>query len=518
MDALGLGDIHLKCDIPFIKLERLSCREKVNEHTTICARLLISDETVQWFNHDSLCERTLNIVFGDANSEQRLVGTISYAQWGIEEGVGYVDIRAESGTKKMDVDCKTFVFQKTDQNYGDFFKEISELYYGSCIILDEQAREERLRYPIVQYKETDWEFIKRVAFRRNLSVITDSRQKNPRYFLGNNKADIKAVGNYFRLEKVVLPEGEQIRISTYENYELGGRAWLFGKQMTVIEKHSVLRQGLLEYDYTLCNKNAYELSANIKNTFRGFSIRGSVLEARGERLKLKLAQGDERQTESLCSYDYLPATGNGMYSMPEEGAEVELYFPTFDTREAYVRNCFLPEMSYPDSNFKFIATPYKKLLEMSPAGIAWKAQSGSGENRIELKRTFGAVLGSSNRISLIADEDIMIQSGASCRIDAAGMVNVEQLDTINAIQLSGSRIKMSAEHYTVSSDPPKIKREKKEGLTFSMEEANQLVLAAIPMPVCDDLTVTVASSLPQILSADSFKYTEIGLFRIRRGG
>lgn len=33
MDALGLGDIHLKCDIPFIKLERLSCRE-----------------TVQWFN------------------------------------------------------------------------------------------------------------------------------------------------------------------------------------------------------------------------------------------------------------------------------------------------------------------------------------------------------------------------------------------------------------------------------------------------------------------------------------
>lgn len=65
MDALGLGDIHLKCDIPFIKLERLSCRE-----------------TVQWFNHDSLCERTLNIVFGDANSERRLVGTISYAQWG----------------------------------------------------------------------------------------------------------------------------------------------------------------------------------------------------------------------------------------------------------------------------------------------------------------------------------------------------------------------------------------------------------------------------------------------------
>lgn len=139
MDAFGLGDIHLKCDIPFIKLERLSCREKVNEHTTIC-------------------RYTCRI-----------------------------------GNKKMDVDCKTFVFQKTDQNYGDFFKEISEPYYGSCIILDEQIGEERLRYPIVQYKETDWEFIKRIAFCRNLEVITDSRQEKPRYFWGNNKADVKAV-------------------------------------------------------------------------------------------------------------------------------------------------------------------------------------------------------------------------------------------------------------------------------------------------------------------------------------
>lgn len=512
MDALSINQIRVSCDIPYKEIMVFECREKVNEHTEIHIKLLTSYKTLEWFENHSLCDRNLKIVFDEAAAE-RLVGNVMFAQWGEEKESAYVDIWAYSGTKKMDMTEQKSYFQQVSMTYGDFLKDLMKTYYGIGIIVDEKQRKKKLEYPVIQYYETDWMLVKKIACYLNTVVFIDSRQENPRVTLGKRKGKEHELKDLLKIEKILYRDKEQFLLTTWENYQMGDEIKLYNETLTILEKRTLLKGGLLEYTYHLGHVE-HSTCPCIDDGTHGVSVKGSILEVKGEYVKLKLQEGDERFTEQLYAYRYMPVTGNAMYAMPEKGSEVELYIPALNSSDAYVRNCFLPNEMFPHESIKFMETSDHKTMEMSPGRLAFKTQRDQSQNSIELDWDVNETMKSSHKIALKATENIIIKAEASCKIDSTGVIELKQEDTLNSIELSGSRIKMSAEYYEVSSDPKASPKGKAADMDFVMTKANECVLAAIPMQECDPLCMKVIASIPQVLSVDSLKNVGAGFFRI----
>lgn len=517
MDALSLDKLQVLIDIPYKGIEKLECKEKVNEHAELFVRITISDETAIWFEKHSLCDRQLKILL-DPERPDQITGDILYTQWGTMGKQNYVDIKACSGTKRMDVIKKKVCFQQVDVTYGKFLRKLVEGYHGACLLMDESKREESIKNPIIQYCETDWELAKRIAAQLNTVIFTDNRLEFPRFSLGRVRGKEYELITPTKLKKVLHTKGRCLQVTTWENYPVGASVRAYGETYTVLEKHTVLRAGLIEFNYCLGDIKSYIPRQKDNKALCGVSLRGSVLKVQGERMKLKLEAGDKEKISQLYSYLYLPVSGNSMYAMPEEGAEVELYFPTSDIKDAYIRNCFLPKKSYPDSSIKFFGTSRRKILEMNKEHLLWHTQSNGNRHRIELRKSVGATISSGSKISMTAGTDIVIRAGTSCKINTTGVIELEQTETINSIQMSGNHIRMSAEHYVVSSDPPAGRKKRLTGSDFIMTDANQCVLAAIPMQECGALAMQVIGAIPQILYADSMQNIRVGLFRSRQGG
>lgn len=512
MKAISLDNIQLVCGIPYSGIEALQCKETVNEHTTIDVRLLILPETAKWFDRQSLCNQKLKIEMKLEDAEHAsMCGDIIFAQW---ETIGtqfYVDIHAVSGTKRLDMTPKKACFQQIDQTYAMLLKSIAEDSHATCLIME--GKEKTIRYPVIQYLETDWELLRRITAHLNTVIMVNSEQESPRFSIGCVEGKEYRLETSLHIKKIFTSKGNLFSVNTWENYKLGDRVNLYGVTLAVFEKETRLKKGLIEHTYLLGNKKNFILLKAENEKLRGVSLRGKVLAVQGERIKLELGLEKKVRTEKLYAYRYLPITGNIMYAMPEVGTEAELYFPTPDIKDAYIRNCFLPKSNYPDSSVKFMKTRHRKMLEMNPDEIMWQTQSGRGETEsISLMNTMGMKLNGSDTLSLTADNDIMICAGASCRINSTGSVRLEQTDTINMLQMYGNSVRMSAECYEVASDSSKGVREEKTEVLWDMSEVNQSVLAAIPMRGCDSLTMQLAASIPQILSVNSLLEKGTGFF------
>lgn len=509
MDALSLNKINVLCDIPHLEILEIECRERINEHAYFHVKMAISPKTLEWFDRHSLCDKQLRIQLGEAQTGQ-LAGDIVSAQWGTVDSEPYVDIQAFSGTKRMDRVRKKCFFQQMGMTYGALLKRISNCYQGTALIIDEKER--KMEYPIAQYDETDWELINRIAAQLDTVIMTDSKTKYPRFSLGCVREKIYEIDVPLTVEKILSQGDNGYRITSWENLPLGAKIRMYGETVTVIDKTVALKNGLIEFTYAMTqrihNKNQKE-----NEKLRGVSARGTIMEVQGERIKLDIGMDDKLKIEQLYAYRYLPVTGNAMYAMPEEGAEAELYMPTPDMKDAYIRNCFLAKTEYPDEAVKFMASPRQKMLEMLPDGSSWENVSDRGLQSMSIKRTSGLTFLSSSKVSLIAGKDIILNAKTSCKIDTAEEIELKQTDTANSILMSGNTIRMSAESYEVSSDSPAGERKRSVEMDFVMTEANQSVLAAIPMNTCDALALQMAAAVPQILSADSFKNTGAGCLR-----
>lgn len=162
MNALSLDCVSVICGIPYLGIDKLECRERVNEHADIDTRLLIPSKAVQWFERNSLCNQKINIQLGLETEEPvNLWGDIISAEWETAGEQVYVTIHAVSATRRLDILPKKAYFQQPGLTYGSFLKKMAEQYNGTCLVID--GKEEIIEYPVVQYLETDWKLIKRIA-------------------------------------------------------------------------------------------------------------------------------------------------------------------------------------------------------------------------------------------------------------------------------------------------------------------------------------------------------------------
>ncbi len=506
MGAISAEGVKVFCDIPYMEIEEFKCTEKINEHTDIVIKLKISERTALWFDTHSLCGRKIK---AELWREKKICGIIwgSIVSCELEniEHHFFVSLKAVSLTNEMDKEEKTCRFQRVGYPYQRFIEDMMGKYSGACILGG--MFQQNIRYPIMQYRETDWNLLKRIAAQFDVGVIADAGSDVPKTFLGGSVLKEYILDSFDKIRQVNAKH--QVHIHTWETYGLGDRIRIGQMRLEVKEKITVFRHGLIEYDYW-AGPPGKEMGIAENERLRGISMRGTILEVRDEYVKLDFGRAeDQTEMDENFRYPYLPVTGNIMYSMPEKGSEAELYFPTADVKHAYVRNCFLPKKKYPRESTKFFHTCYGKGMAMEPGVILWIARTKQGQcQNMSLSDERGIYVSSHKAIVLEARGNINVCAGASCTMVGRTEVKVKQKGTPNTIHMSGNGIEMRSERYeTAAADIGKKKERRPDNVPVvseaSFAEMKECAIAAIPNHgIQEGIAEQALAAIPKTLSGN----------------
>ena len=217
-------------------------------------------------------------------------------------------------------------------------------------LLDETA----IGFPVIQYRETDWEFIGRLASRFGMAVYPETTLGGGKLTVDlpqtGNAGELSCLGYTARIDrKFYQAGGEQEGRSReqYQTYEVrsmelrrvGDVVPWDGKHLFVCARKAELRDGMLEFVYILSGRE-WTWQKRLGNPkISGMSLLGTVEGCSGETVRLLLDIDRGRPAQLSYPWTWVPATGNLMYLMPQVGTRVSLYFKGEEETDAIAVNC-----------------------------------------------------------------------------------------------------------------------------------------------------------------------------------
>lgn len=390
-----------------------------------------------------------------------LKGVVTELSVSVQNGVKVLSGVVKSSTCLMDITPHIRTWQDGDIAYGDMLDTILDAYADKTPAFIMSVENEPIQAFVLQYKETDWQFAKRMASHQNASLIPDDLSEGICFYYGLPKIgdeDVHEVEtNSYGLQKRfveylskkdgAVPDIREKDAIYYtvclrDVFYVGEKVRLNGQELRVSRVESHLRGSEIYHHYLLKEENGFKVPRAYNAKAIGVSLRGTVLEPMKDVVKIYVSE-DENQEG--CKTRWFPYStvysspdGTGWYCMPEPGDTVRLYIPGEDEREAYVISAVHLEVDKEDSKArsdpdrKSIKNKYGKEVLFTPGMLEMTNNNGMG---VRITDGVGIEIFSDKQIELRAEEAIKIQSEKKeiC-IDASKEISLKQNHTQVTLQ------------------------------------------------------------------------------------
>ena len=185
-----------------------------------------------------------------------------------ERGYRIADIQAVSGTILLDQKKSNRVFQKKVQTYMGIASAVTaDTDHSACIL---PGSDMRTGGTLIQYQETDWRFLKRMASQLGLPLVPDTSYYYPRFYLGLPEGEKRELGEiiscdlcfdgrYYAVSGKCLVDREDFicyDVVTRTSLSLGDRVTYEGRELLVSRKKTELAGGEVIFTYRLAG-NSY---------------------------------------------------------------------------------------------------------------------------------------------------------------------------------------------------------------------------------------------------------------------
>lgn len=434
---------------PFNFLDILECSiyKEVNQHFT--ARIVghvpqtDNDEIVQRCPaNQAICIKTVDETGEDQVFFKGIVRNISFKNIG---ELRTLTIEAVSRSWLLDVEEHTRTFQYEAQTYkevADFIKEKNKAAFIYTRGIEEQANE-----IIVQYEETDWTFLKRIASQIHTVIVADEVNDNIALCFGipEKKESYLAASPVYAVEKAVdeytdknVYAVKNFREQDAINYVLKEREiWALCSPVTFLGQKLYVHKILTQYDgkelvhtYYLRTKDGFKAKRQNNAQLAGCSLKGSVIDVTNNYVRIH-CEVDERQEVLLAKWFeystvYSHPNGTGWYCMPEIGDAARVYFPNQWEREGYAISAVHLDNSGQrriNPDIKTLCTIHDKEIEFTPETIRITNNNGL---TILMDDTQGISMFSNKDIQLCANENIRITGAKAVDIHGLGGVSIKQ--------------------------------------------------------------------------------------------
>lgn len=450
----------------FEKILDLKIVKELNNHSKLYIDGIVPEDTIDQYVECTDDNEKIEVSLKNKDKNTILFkGIVTNISVQATGNVRKVAIEALSSTFLMDVKKKTRSFQNKSTTYKEIFTKLTHEYPNADVI-DEGSNGKSIGGLLVQYNETDWEFVRRLASHFNAPLIPDSKFDGVKYYIGVPKSaktfDLEEFNYSVKKDLKSFKVKSENYINNLNEQDLISYEILSNKVLDLCSKVNFKDRSLYVYKaeieiqnsvflnrYTLREMKGLSRNKIYNSELTGVSLFGKILDVAKDTVKVQL-DIDKKQSKGEAmwfpySTVYSSPDGSGWYCMPEVGDKVRLYFPDQNEKNAFVASSVNLASSNSqkrsDPSVKSLGTKYGKQVVFKEGAVEI---IGNGQLLVRLTDDGDIEINSNKKIVLSAEDDIEINGGAKILIEGKEGVDLTQASTNLKIKdnvtISGSKV------------------------------------------------------------------------------
>lgn len=459
--------------IKFITVLEYHAHKEVNQHgyAMICGYIPNREEEAFFSNYTGNTFGKIELEEGEQRTTL-FAGLIESIQMEQQGEVIKASIRLTGGTRLFEGMERIRTFQNKGMTYEEILGTV-EKAYGHSMHLMNVGRGVTIGDMIVQYKETDWTFLKRLASHFHSVIVPYYKDMGIKYSFGalsgacNPLSEIRSrsisynQGEFYqKIEQQVsnlLYEDEMYyTITSKDCFDLGDGIQLNKKSFYVYSVQSEYIEGEVLHTYQLKRVGGFQVPKQYNHKIVGASLAATILSVTKDKVKVCVDVDGIQDTSTAKWFPYSTVysspDGTGWYCMPEVKDKVRLYFPNEKEEEGYIISSIHQEVeggsaassSRSNPDYKSISTKYNKQIELTPTSIMITNNKGmcvtlDDEEGIQIMSDKNVFIGSKQTLSIKSQEEKMLVEALESISLLQGNTKIELKEDVT---ISGAKFKL----------------------------------------------------------------------------
>lgn len=365
-----------------------------------------------------------------------------------------------SGSRYMDITQHSRTFQDLSLTYRDILLEIVKPY-GSGVFIATADVDRTIPHMLVQYKETDWEFVKRLASHFNASIVVDCAVSHAQFYFGvpeRLETDLKL--NTYEYEKdiqlyietklnsnssLLEQQKGEYNFESYLPIQLGQAVTYQKIEFLVASMVLNISHSLPVYSIKISKKQGCGISYIRNENIKGAKLYGIIKNVWRNMVQIHFDLDHIFEGDGCIFHPYSGGENNELgYYMSIPGSRAEALFPTSEESDciitAALRIADAGDERMQDPSDKHLRNEFAQELYLGSGNMLFRA----GSNEISI------VLGADGCISI---------NGTNININADNNFSIGANDSVSSsvpwISVSGvqpKQISISAENQIILTD------------------------------------------------------------------
>lgn len=394
---------NIEIEVPFeglIDVECFELKESLNAHAVVKAKFLADEDKIESLLLYSDSEMKIAVMEKEKNGAEKLIFSGKAVRFFVEkeQALSYLWAEFSTYTKEWDITPKSQSFCSLTQPYSEVIKEVIG-EYSQKDIKDEVTNGMAIQDMLLQYEESDWEFLKRLASHFSTFLVVDSTMpygrvyfglpainygnelENGEYQMSRNQKEYDRIclSKHEYGGKEILPQ-ELIRwfVCCRKRFYIAETIMFNGVETIVTGIYMHTANGELITEYELCRKSGVLCDKKKNSRIYGMSIPATVKERSGNRIRVQMDIDQGYCASESLKYFTYAIESSSIYCMPEENSRVHIYFPSHDEKDAIAVHAISSGKGAGRSPAnKSFTTPSGMAMDMKPDSYSFNAGGSS---------------------------------------------------------------------------------------------------------------------------------------------
>ncbi|WP_258297680.1 phage late control D family protein [Paenibacillus peoriae] len=449
-----------------LKNTKVKVVQKMNEHVKVfLTGVLTGTQMEEYTDH---MEVGTKLVVSYLNDDQKQIvlfrGLVTQLRIKLVSNVAHLVAEATSYTSQLDEALHRQSFQNVKMKVQALLDHVLKSYpKANCT---SRLKDQLLQEFTMQFDETDWSFLKRIASRFGWGLIPDPVGEKPQFYFGlpdaTSKDELKQY-NYSMTRKTKPGASKDDNLLYYKVQTTGTKDILLnigdeikfkGEVLHVLQSVAFIRHSALWHEYVLTTSDGMKQELILNEKICGMSLKSKVIGIEEDHVKVFFYEMDKVKpnVKETCSFPYATfytSEGNtGWYCMPELFDFVDIYFPTKKEKDAIVTHSIRKRSKggdfINDPSTKIFMTKYRKAIIFEKNEIL--ITGNDDEVVIRLLDDHGIELRSKKDIRVKADGNLMLNAGKTVQITAKDAIGLKcktsMLEMDGNLKIRGAKVNM----------------------------------------------------------------------------
>ncbi|RPE01141.1 hypothetical protein [Paenibacillus polymyxa] len=449
-----------------LKNTKVKVVQKMNEHVKVfLTGVLTGTQMEEYTDH---MEVGTKLVVSYLNDDQKQIvlfrGLVTQLRIKLVSNVAHLVAEATSYTSQLDEALHRQSFQNVKMKVQALLDHVLKSYpKANCT---SRLKDQLLQEFTMQFDETDWSFLKRIASRFGWGLIPDPVGEKPQFYFGlpdaTSKVELKQY-NYSMTRKTKPGASKDDNLLYYKvqttgakdiRLNIGDEIKFKGEVLHVLQSVAFIRHSALWHEYVLTTSDGMKQELILNEKICGMSLKSKVIGIEEDHVKVFFYEMDKVKpnVKETCSFPhatFYTSEGNtGWYCMPELFDFVDIYFPTKKEKDAIVTHSIRKRSKggdfINDPSTKIFMTKYRKAIIFEKNEIL--ITGNDDEVVIRLLDDHGIELRSKKDIRVKADGNLMLNAGKTVQITAKDAIGLKcktsMLEMDGNLKIRGAKVNM----------------------------------------------------------------------------